>query len=304
MVVLLDHHFIIKYVEVESMETPNVLNTIGYGIKEFALFIFNTILEVWHCIKIVLKDLFYSIVFCCVFTVLVLHPIYKQYNDFAKEKVDDSTVSIMRSHIDENLSIAESMGIENSTTTYLLAKDIPPMVKAALILELDPTFEENVGVDNKRILEGLKTLIRTQGSTVPEMDTIAQKVIENVFLTDVAGVDKICEKYIGAKYLTAKYSKDEIIEFYCNSASCGKDLRGLQEASYVYFKTDFNSLSLKQQVYLCALLIDSREKNEIILHKQALEKSESLLNKLESVGIITEEEYNKAKDEKIAVKNR
>ncbi|MBR4314321.1 MAG: transglycosylase domain-containing protein, partial [Lachnospiraceae bacterium] len=186
----------------------------------------------------------------------------------------------------------------------LLAKDIPPMVKEALILELDPTFEENVGVDNTRILEGLRTLIRTQGSTVPEMDTIAQKVIENVFLTDVAGVDKICEKYIGAKYLTAKYSKDEIIEFYCNSASCGKDIRGLQEASYVYFKTDFNSLSLKQQVYLCALLIDSREKNESILHKQALEKSESLLNKLESVGIITEEEYNKAKDEKIAVKNR
>ena len=281
------------------LQMVNIRKRIFYIIYEVVGFLFNCILEIWHFLKIVLLDVLCSILICLILSAIILYPTYNKYNTNAKEAVDDNGISVYRLYTAPNLSDSKAIQLSETTKEYILGKDIPFIMYIELILHQDPTFNINNGVDWERIENAIHTIIDTQGGVIPDIDTISQKVAEIVFLEDEVGVDRFCDKILMAIKLNKKYDKETIKEFYCNVVDCGNDTKGIQQASYKYFGKDVRDLSLKQQMYICVVAMDSKNNNPYKNSSDIIKKSNELIRDLQQRGLITQENGDNALKEAI-----
>ncbi len=278
-----------------------VRNRIVYIVKEFIAFLLNCGVEAWHFIKIILKDLIVVVVFCSVMTVLITHPIWSKYNNLANEKVTETGIEVYRMFAVPEMTEKEAQTLLETTDQYILRKDIPDVITKTMILNIDPSFETNKGVDWQRIFSSIYEIKETQGNVIIDTDTITQKVAATVFLQEEKGIDKYCEKIAMAKKLDKCYSKDSIMEIYCNVTDCANGAKGIQQGAYKYFGKDVRELSLREQIYLCVIMLDARDYNPWVNISGVSEKCNEVLERLYCVGYITEDEYNTALSEKIQV---
>ena len=278
-----------------------VRDKIVYILKEIIALFLNCLIEVWHFLKIILKDAIVVIVFCSIMTILITRPIWLVYNRTANEKIVETGIETYRMYTVPDLSVKEAKTLLYTTDKYILYQDIPELIKNTLIVNVDPTFDTNKGVDKHRIINFLKQLKDTQGNVIMDMDTITQKVVSTVFLQDEKGIDKYCEKYIMAKKMDKYYSKNSIMEIYCNVIDCANGAKGIQQASYKYFGKDVRDLSIREQMYICVIMLDSRYYNPYKSIADISEKCDSLLERAYVMEHITEEEYKTALREKVHI---
>ena len=278
-----------------------VRNKIIYIFREFLSLLFNCAFEAWHFIKIILKDATVVIVFCSVMAVLITKPIWSKYNDFAKEKIVNTGIETYRMFTAPELSVKEAQTLTETTDRYILRKDIPDVMVITMILNIDPSFEKNKGVDIPRLVELVEQIKETQGNVIIDTDTLAEKVVDTVFLEDEKGFDKFGNKIFMALKLEQCYSKDSILEMYFNVTDCANDTKGIQQGAYKYFGKDVRELSLRQQMILCVILLDARDYNPKNNIAEVNEKCNALLERLYNTGNITEEEYTKALNEKVQI---
>ena len=90
-------------------------------------------------------------------------------------------------------------------------------------------------MDYKAILRAALALVKNKGEITQGGSTITQQVIKNNLLSqEQSFVRKILEILI-APELEKEYSKQELMEFYCNSNYYGNGCYGVGSASRFYF---------------------------------------------------------------------
>ncbi len=97
------------------------------------------------------------------------------------------------------------------------------------------------------------------------------------------------------------YSKEEILRFYLNNAPYGGNIEGFASASFRYFNLPPSSLSLSQIAYLCAIPKNPNA-NRPKKGRDINAIKNKLLKRLWDLGLLTKEEYQRAKEEVIEVK--
>lgn len=126
----------------------------------------------------------------------------------------------------------------------------PDLINATLAIE-DAEFYKHRGVSEKGILRALyNTLIRgrKQGGS-----TITQQLIKNSLLTPERTVSRKIKEVILAFEVERRYSKDEILEMYLNSAPYGGVFWGIESASRGYFGKSAKDLNLVEAAVLAGL---------------------------------------------------
>ncbi len=180
---------------------------------------------------------------------------------------------------------------------------IPSFVVDALIATEDRKFYDHWGVDLERFVKAMvKTVFlgkREGASTITQQlskNLYDLKVVrENLFQT---GVRKIRE-WFTAVQIEQTYTKKEILQMYLNNSYFGNRAYGIEMAAQHYFGKSAKELKLSEAAVFIALLKSSVYYNPIRNPENAKRRRNVVLYNMRNVGFITDDEYQKLKEEPI-----
>lgn len=183
---------------------------------------------------------------------------------------------------------------------YLTFEKIPQTVKDAFVSIEDKRFYKHHGVDFFALTRAVGKLINknaiTQGGS-----TITQQLSRNIFLThEVSWQRKVKEMFISWE-LEKMYSKDQILEFYINNIFYANNCYGIESASQKYFGKTISDCSISEVAFLCAIPNSPTMYDPLDNKENTLERRDLILEAMYKNDKISEEEYEAALAEEIAV---
>jgi len=198
-----------------------------------------------------------------------------------------------------NGSLIGEFGEERRQLTPI--KDIPRVMKDAVLAIEDARFYEHGGVDYKGLARAaLANLgrIKSQGAS-----TITMQVARNVYLSS----EKTYTRKIYEILLTFKLehllSKDQILEIYMNQIFLGNRAYGFAAAAQTYFGKSLKDLSIAEAAMLAGLPKAPSAYNPISNPKRARSRQLHIIERMLDNGFITASEAEAAKQEPLHVRS-
>src|SRR4028118_2209660 len=118
---------------------------------------------------------------------------------------------------------------------WLSYRDIPPVMRNAMIAVEDRRFRSHPGVDPIGLARAVKVRVQrgrwTQGGS-----TITQQLARNIFLSSQKRFARKFREWILALALERKFSKDQILELYTNKVYYGGGAYGIEAARRLLLK--------------------------------------------------------------------
>ncbi|MBN2891857.1 MAG: transglycosylase domain-containing protein, partial [Bacteroidales bacterium] len=154
---------------------------------------------------------------------------------------------------------------ENRTVVQF--EDLSPNLVNALIATEDIRFYEHSGIDFRALFRvAVKSVILQQGAGGGS--TISQQLAKNLYkmreVDIVHGDSKIArtwgkvlmkfQEWVTASKLEKNYTKEEILVMYLNTVTFGHNSFGIKSASYIFFGTTPDSLTIEQSAILVGVL--------------------------------------------------
>ena len=147
-----------------------------------------------------------------------------------------------------------------------------------------------------------KDFVLSRGDSMAGASTITQQLSRTIYLTRERSIVRKIKEMMIAIRLTQKYSKNEIIEFYINTACFSNGIYGLEAAAKAFLGVSADELSLSQIAYLCAIPNRPEYFNPFNHPKRALERRDKILKDMYDEGYISKSAYQEALKEKIKIK--
>lgn len=197
---------------------------------------------------------------------------------------------------DDNDEVIGQFFIERRELTNL--DRVPSYLKDGLICIEDKMFYKHWGVDILALIRSLITNI-LHGRVVQGGSTITMQLARNMFLTMEQTVMRKLKEMILAIRIERAYTKDEILEKYLNQINFGQGRYGVATAARYYFDKDVSELTLSE----CALLIATPKSPDRYSPynnmKLATERRNLVLQKMHENHVISDSEYEHARNENI-----
>ena len=223
----------------------------------------------------------------------------------AKDLVDSSTPDTFRlaqtSYIYSDDGTQLAALAESEDATYLSYEDIPADVVNAFVSVEDRTFWNNSGVDYKGILRVCVNYVKTKGQVAEGASTITQQLARGTFLSNEKTLSRKIKEIFIARQLTKKYTKEQIMEFYCNSCCFANGIYGVEDASQKYFGRSVSDLSLSEAAYICAIPNRPEYYNPLKNSENAISRRNKILQDMYECDYITKDAGDAALAENITV---
>lgn len=223
----------------------------------------------------------------------------------AKDLVDSSTPDTFRlaqtSYIYSDDGTQLAALAESEDATYLGYEDIPADVVNAFVSVEDRTFWNNSGVDYKGILRVCVNYVKTKGQVAEGASTITQQLARGTFLSNEKTLSRKMKEIFIARQLTKKYTKEQIMEFYCNSCCFANGIYGVEDASQKYFGRSVSDLSLSETAYICAIPNRPEYYNPLKNSENAISRRNKILQDMYECDYITKDAGDAALAENITV---
>lgn len=183
--------------------------------------------------------------------------------------------------------------------TPIAIKDVPPILKNAILATEDRRFYEHNGVDLRGMARATLHLLAS-GTKAQGASTITMQVARNFFLTRKKTFGRKLNEVLLAMKIEKELSKDQILELYLNKIYFGKRAYGVQAAAQVYYGTTVDKLDLAQIAMIAGLPQAPSAINPINNPEAALKRRSHVLKRMLHYGFINETEYEKAMDAPVA----
>ncbi len=183
---------------------------------------------------------------------------------------------------------------------YVEFDNIPIYVKQAIVSTEDKRFYKHKGIDYKGIMRAVWAMIQ-DGEVTQGGSTITQQLARTVFLSNERTWERKIEEMYIAVELEAKYSKDDILEFYLNNVFFANGYYGIEAASQGYFGMDVNHLSLSEMAYLCSIPNNPNLYNPVKNHEKTMKRRNRILKAMLEEQVISESSYKTALGESISI---
>lgn len=203
-------------------------------------------------------------------------------------------------------------------------EDMPENLVNAFVALEDKTFWKHHGFNWTRMIGAVFQSITGSGK-ISGTSTITQQLARNVYLPETMSTRSIKRKVLEMYYaavIERKLSKKEIVEAYLNTIYLGFGNYGVEAASESYFGKKPKDLSLVQCASLAALpqapdsyalvqmlgsgetpddndTIIKKRPNKYVANDESRNRRETCLALMKDQGYITEDQYNKAKGQKL-----
>lgn len=168
-------------------------------------------------------------------------------------------------------SIKDSVNKVRSDKDYITIDNISDEYISHVLRSEDRRFYFHFGFDfistGRAVYNDLKA-----GSFIQGGSTITQQLAKNLYFDfDKKYERKVAELFV-AFDLEKEYTKDEILELYCNITYFGENCYGIKEAANHYYGIDQKNLTKSQAGALVFTLKSPNNYNPHVYHKQTNKK--------------------------------
>ena len=177
---------------------------------------------------------------------------------------------------------------------YMDINHISMNLQNGYIAQEDRRFKNHNGVDWIATFRAGLALIKHGGEVTQGGSTITQQVIKNTYLTQERTFTRKIVEILLAPELEKKYSKADIMEFYCNTNFYGHRCYGVEAASLYYFGKHAEDLAPEESAVLIGIS-NSPSAYDPVSHPNASKnKRDDVLKSMNEVGYLSNEDYEKA----------
>ena len=178
---------------------------------------------------------------------------------------------------------------------------ISPHFQHAIMSAEDKNFYLHHGVDKTAII---RSFVRglSSGRRMAGGSSITQQLAKNLFFSFNRDVLRKIREALVAIQIEASFSKDEILEAYCNQIPFGSRANGVERAARTYFGIPASELSLAQAALLAGLPNSPSRLNPYSHPENAKARQMWILSQMEKNGFITTAERLEAENELLAYK--
>lgn len=177
---------------------------------------------------------------------------------------------------------------------YMDINHISMNLQNGYIAQEDRRFKNHNGVDWIATFRAGLALIKHGGEVTQGGSTITQQVIKNTYLTQERTFTRKIVEILLAPELEKKYSKADIMEFYCNTNFYGHRCYGVEAASLYYFGKHAEDLAPEEAAVLIGIS-NSPSAYDPVSHPDASKnKRDDVLKSMNEVGYLSNADYEKA----------
>jgi penicillin-binding protein 1A len=170
-------------------------------------------------------------------------------------------------------------------------KDVPQVMKAAILAAEDDRFYQHGGVDYMGVARA--ALANLQGRR-EGASTITMQVARTFFLSREKTIARKLSEVLLAFKIEANLTKDQILELYINQIFLGQRAYGFGSAANVYFGKTLQDLTPAEAAMLAGLPQAPSRQNPIVNPKRAQERQQYVLRRMNDVGWLSPDQYKKA----------
>lgn len=178
---------------------------------------------------------------------------------------------------------------------------ISPYFLKAIVATEDAEFYRHHGINKRGLLRALLRDLR-EGRIVEGGSSITQQLAKNLFLTFEQTAGRKFDEMLLAIQIERHFSKDEILQAYCNQICFGPGIFGVEMASQVFLGKHADELNLPEAAFLANLPRSPGNYNPYRNYDLAKKRQDIVLTRMLKVGAITPEEKEKALAEPLAVR--
>jgi penicillin-binding protein 1A len=179
-------------------------------------------------------------------------------------------------------------------------KDIPDVMKKAVLAIEDDRFYEHGGVDYLGIARA--ALHNLTGGAKQGASTITQQVARNFFLSSEQTLKRKAYEVLLAWKIEQTLTKDQILEVYMNQIYLGQRAYGFSSAAQIYFGKNLKDITIAEAAMLAGLPKAPSAYNPVVNPKRARTRQQYILQRMNQLGYISNEQYEAAKAEVLKVK--
>lgn len=199
---------------------------------------------------------------------------------------------------DRNGSVATN--VATNRTVGVKIEELPKYVPGAVVAIEDERFYEHNGFDLKGITRAFFNNLFA-GEITGGGSTLTQQLAKNALLSPEQTYKRKAEELFLAVKIEKVYKKDEILQMYLNQVYFGSGAWGISNASKRYFNKNINEVTISEAALLAGLLQSPNYLDPTKNYDVAMKRRDLVLGKMNELGMITKEQYNVAKNEKIKI---
>ncbi|HEY7672156.1 MAG TPA: PBP1A family penicillin-binding protein [Gammaproteobacteria bacterium] len=138
--------------------------------------------------------------------------------------------------------------------TPVAFEEIPPILIQALLAAEDKTFFTHPGIDYLGTARAAFNVVVSGGSLdVPGASTITQQLAREYFLSKDVSLARKFREWILAFRIENAFTKQEILELFCNTFFFGQGSYGIAAAARTYFDKDLSELTLSDVAIIAGI---------------------------------------------------
>jgi len=213
--------------------------------------------------------------------------------------LEDIKPVVMTRIYDSNKKLLKEFAVEKRI--ILKSTDIPKILKNSIIVSEDINFRKHWGINFSSIFRAVTGVIFKKN--LGGGSTITMQLARNLFLyserTKRTFSRKLKEILLSIQ-LEKKYSKDQILTFYCNKIPFGGPAYGVEAASKHYFGKSAKEISVAEAALLTAIIPSPNGVYNIFKRPDNCKKRRNIiLKKLLAFKFISKNDYEKALKEEL-----
>jgi len=178
----------------------------------------------------------------------------------------------------------------------VLLEKIPQNLKNAIIAVEDAQFYKHHGLNLRGIVRAALANLRA-GEVVEGGSSITQQLAKVFFLNPEKSVPRKIKEALLAIEIEKKFSKDKILELYCNHIYFGHGAYGVEAAAQTYFRKPAEKLSLGECAMLAGLPRAPTYYSPIIDKERASKRRAHVLTRMMEEGFLRKKEAVQAAKE-------
>ena len=195
--------------------------------------------------------------------------------------------------------VLDKFAIEKRVTVRY--QDIPPRLIQAFIAMEDRRFYRHVGFDPLRIVKAALVDLMAR-RIVQGASTISQQLTRTLFLTLEISFKRKIKEALYAIQVENHYTKEKILELYCNQIPLGHNTYGVEAASRFYLSKSARELTLEECALIASIASSPSAYSPIKHPDRSFRRRNLVLDLMVREGFISREEAEEAKRKPIVLR--
>ncbi len=186
--------------------------------------------------------------------------------------------------------------------SYIALNQISPHFRKAVVAAEDGEFYQHHGIDKIALLRAAYRSLT--GHDLQSGSTITQQLTKNLFFTFQKSYLRKVKEMLVSMQLETTFTKDQILEAYCNLVYFGGAAYGIEDAAQQFFNKPAALLTIPEAAMLAGIVNSPGNLNPFSHYDNAKARQRLILGRMRKKGFITEAELQTAAEDSLRLSRR